>query len=475
MDSRLPQTMGIASLTGHWTSRKLLARGRGMPFDTVVDCDPEQVDPVSLNIKTRARVRIGKVKSQERRRSVDKRHVPGALRVLIGFLLLCLASACWAEARGETEAPLGKIEHMKGEVLVQRRNGLELRGEPGMALYPGDQITTGKLAEVQFVLPPGKQFRLGPEAQVSIDELSSSEGEDQQPVMRLVLGYLWSKIEKLRGRKAAFDLHTPTAVMGVRGTEFETVVSLDAASLVSVDEGRVELDADGETVIVEQGKMSEVEFDGKPSLPSPTVSKEMRDWQAWREKRVEGMMNNLPRIAPGLRHRFEQSALRAGKFAESVQEKGEGIRETMKEVRVAKQERDRPKVRVSARRLRDQAEEFRKTAARFRQGFNRFQTMSRLSIRLDLFVRENQARFPERQLAFIQAQFASIAEKREEVKELQGRSISTIREVFRQLKAFREEMVSPRDASGSTTSRFESRQSGGGDVLDLLTFSTCRG
>ena len=389
---------------------------------------------------------------------MDKRHVVSVFRVLIGFLLLSLASACWVEAREETEAPLGKIEHMKGGVSVQRRDGREAKGETGMALYPGDQITTGKLAEVQFVLPPGRQFRLGPEAQVSIDELSSSEGEDQQPVMRLVLGYLWSKIQKLTGRKTAFDLHTPTAVMGVRGTEFETVVSLDAASLVSVDEGKVELDADGETVIVEQGKMSEVEFDGKPSLPSLTVSKEKRDWQAWREKRVEGMMNKLPRMAPRLRHRFEQAAVRAERFAETVQERGEGIRETMQEVRAAKQERDRAKVRVSAERLRDQAKEFRKAAARFRQGFNRFQTMSRLSIRLDLFVRENQARFPERQLASIQADFASIAEKRGEVKESQGKSISTIREVFRELKAFREEMLSPRDGSGSTKSRFESRQ-----------------
>ena len=55
----------------------------------------------------------------ERRRSVDKRHVPGALRVLIKFLLLCLASACWVEARGETEAPLGKIEHIKGGCLFR--------------------------------------------------------------------------------------------------------------------------------------------------------------------------------------------------------------------------------------------------------------------------------------------------------------------------------------------------------------------
>ena len=387
---------------------------------------------------------------EERRRSMDKRHVLGAFRVLIGFLLLCIASACRVEARGETEAPIGKMEHMKGGVSVQRTDGRQVRGEPGMALYPGDQITTGKAAEVQFVLPPGRQFRLGPEAQVSIDELSSSEGDDQQPVMRLVLGYLWSKIEKLRGRKAAFDLHTPTAVMGLRGTEFETVVSLDAASLVSVDEGRVEVDADGETVLVEQGKMTEVEFEGKPSPPSPTVSEETRDWQAWREKRVEGTLQKLPRMAPRLRHRFEQAAVRAGKFAETVQERGDRMRETMQELRAAKQKRDRPKVRVSAERLREQAEEFKKMAARFRQAFNRFQVMGRLSIRLELFVRENRARFPERQLTFIQAQFVAIAEKREEVRESQGRAVSTIREVFRDLKAFREEMVPPREAPESS-------------------------
>jgi hypothetical protein len=422
-------------------SRKPVARG-GALFDAVVNCHAEEFDPVSLTIVAGAGVGAGKAKSGRRRRSVDKRHFLGVFRVLIGFLLLCLASACWAEARGEAEASLGKIERMKGEVLVKRSDGLEVRGEIGMDLYPGDQITTWKSAEVHFVLPPGRQFRLGPEAQVSIDELSSSEGEDQHPVMRLVLGYLWSKIEKLRGRKAVFDLYTPTAVLGVRGTEFETVVALDAATLVAVDDGRVAFNADGETVIVEQGKMSEVEFDGKPSLPSPTVFTQIRDWQAWREKRVEATVHKLPWMAPKLRHRFEQAAVRAEKFTEIVQERGEALRKAMQEVRAAKQDGDRSKVQTSAERLRDQAEEFKKGAARFRQAFNRFQVMSRLSIRLEIFVRENQARFEERQLAVIQAQFASIAEKREKAKESQGRSISTIREVFRELRAFREEMRS---------------------------------
>jgi hypothetical protein len=326
-----------------------------------------------------------------------------------------------------------------------------MRGEAGLSLYAGDQITTGKAAEVRFVLPPGRQFRLGPEAQVSIDELSSSgEGDDEQPALRLVLGYLWSKIERLKGKPAAFELHTPTAVLGLRGTEFDTVVSLDATSLVAVDEGKVEVDADGASVLLEQGKMTEVEFEEKPSPPSPAISKEARDWQAWREKRVEETLQKLPRMAPRFRHRFEQAALRSGNFAETVEIKGDTLRKTMQEVRAARQSRDRVRARDSMDRLREQTVEFKNMAARFRQGLNRFRVMGRLSIRLDHFVRENRSRFPERQLTFIQAQFAAIAEKREEVRESHRKAISTIQGVFRDHKAFREEMGFPRGAAGSS-------------------------
>jgi hypothetical protein len=364
------------------------------------------------------------------------------------LLLLCFFPPPCVESAGEKEAALGKMERLKGEVSVLRQDGCEVKGESGLALHAGDQITTGKGAEVHFILPPGRQFRLGPESQVSIDELSASEEEDQSPVLRLALGFLRSKIEKLTGKPVAFELHTPTAVLGLRGTEFDTVVSLDAASLVAVDEGKVEVDADGAMVLLDQGKMTEVEFEEKPSPPS-TFSRE-RDWQDWREKRVERSLQRLPRMVPRLRHRFEQAAVRAGKFAETVQVKGESMRETMREVRAAKQRRDRPRARESFERLREQVEEFRKMAARFRQGLNRFRVMGRLSVRQEQFVKENRTRFPERQVAFMQTQFAAIAQKREALKEAHGKAISTIQEVFRGLRAFREEMGPPRGAAGSS-------------------------
>ncbi|MBW2192697.1 MAG: FecR domain-containing protein [Deltaproteobacteria bacterium] len=34
-------------------------------------------------------------------------------------------------------------------------------------------------------------------------------------------------------------IHTPTAVVGVRGTEFDTVVAEDSSSAIAVDEGSV--------------------------------------------------------------------------------------------------------------------------------------------------------------------------------------------------------------------------------------------
>jgi len=366
------------------------------------------------------------------------------------LLLLCFALPSGAGAADGTETPVGKIELARGAVTILRADGREARGEQGLGLFPGDQISTGKAAEVRFNLPPGRQFRLAAEAQVSIDELSSSEGDEDPPVMRLVMGYLWSKIEKITRKTDGFEIYTPTAVLGVRGTEFETVVSLDAASVVAVDEGKVSVEADETAVLLEPGKMTEIGFEGKPSHPSPTVSKEVRDWQAWREKRVQGFTRKLPRMAPRLRHRFEQGAVRAGKFADTVRERGDGIRETMQKVREAKQQRDKPRIRESVERLREQTEEFKRMAARFRQALNRFRVMGRLSIRWEQFVKENSGRFPERQSAFLQAQFAAIAEKREEVKEAHVKAISAIREVFRDRKAFREEMITQKGAAESS-------------------------
>ncbi len=61
MEGQHPQTMGIAACSGHWAKGMPVARGKGVNYDTLMANDLQHVDPVSLNIETAARVRVGKV------------------------------------------------------------------------------------------------------------------------------------------------------------------------------------------------------------------------------------------------------------------------------------------------------------------------------------------------------------------------------------------------------------------------------
>ena len=342
------------------------------------------------------------------------------------------------------ETPIGEIDKVEGEVTVTRSDGRQITGSVGLSLYPGDQIATGEDAEVRFSLQEGGQFRLGEEAQMSVDELSGPEVEDDEPILRLVLGYLWSRLQKIKGQPGRLSLHTPTAVIGVRGTEFDTVVSLDATSVVAVDEGSVEVEAEDEKVTLNEGRMTEVEMDVKPAPPVRVIPKEKRDWQAWRKQRIKRLFKNLPRMAPKFRERFEAMVSRFTGFTDKIREASARLRKTMEKVRQAKKERNRKALGRSVRKLKMQVERFKKGAGRFRKSLNRVRVMGRISHRIEKFAAKNKARFSDQENATIESNLAAISEKRVQLRSTIRETISDIRKVFKELRELRREMRSMR-------------------------------
>ena len=79
----------------------------------------------------------------------------------------------------------------------------------------------------------------------------------------LFFGKLWNKISKKALRKKVFEVQTPTAVCGVRGTDFETASYEDGTMLVRVNSGQVEVDNETtrETLASNQG--TQVSFEQK--------------------------------------------------------------------------------------------------------------------------------------------------------------------------------------------------------------------
>ncbi len=80
-------------------------------------------------------------------------------------------------------------------------------------------------------------------------------------------GFLRAKVSKL-GKGSSFQVETPTAVAGVRGTEFSMDFDpVAGVSKVSVEEGKVAVAAEGKEVVVAQGQGTMVRKNEAPVAP----------------------------------------------------------------------------------------------------------------------------------------------------------------------------------------------------------------
>jgi hypothetical protein len=342
------------------------------------------------------------------------------------------------------EIPLGKIEKVTGPVNVLRSDGRQVRGAEGLFLFPGDQITTGKRGKVWFSLQKGRQFRLGEDAQMSLDELSGPEMEDDQPVLRLVLGYLWSKIQRIRQKPGMMEVHTPTAVLGVRGTEFDSVVSLDGTSVITVDEGSVELDAEDKKLILTENKMAQVEIAEKPTPPEPAIPKEKRDWPAWRKMRMKKFSHRLPQLVPRLCATYQRAENRFTRFTTKVQVASHRVTAAIEEVHKARRDRDRQRFAQSVKQLKSQMPQFKRMVANFRRALNRAYVKGIISYRIEQFVIQHREHFSDQEIATIESNLAVIAQKRMQIKHRARQTIARIRRTFKKLKELRIELTGVR-------------------------------
>ncbi|MCU0606215.1 MAG: FecR family protein [Candidatus Edwardsbacteria bacterium] len=101
-------------------------------------------------------------------------------------------------------------------------------------LYTGDSVRTGKGSRVELGYADGTVIRLGENSRLVI----RSQGSVRS--VGLLSGKFWAKVAKLSGG-SRFEVSSPTAVAGVRGTVFKVEVDRDSTSRVAVEEGEVEV------------------------------------------------------------------------------------------------------------------------------------------------------------------------------------------------------------------------------------------
>jgi len=134
------------------------------------------------------------------------------------LLLATLAAGLVASATG---AEIGQIKVSKGQVSIERR-GQVLPGTLGTRLEPSDILRTGPDGSVGVTMSDNSLLSAGPNSILSLDrydfDATSNQGRFDAQLKKGSLAVISGRIAKQNPE--AMTVRTPSAILGVRGTEF---------------------------------------------------------------------------------------------------------------------------------------------------------------------------------------------------------------------------------------------------------------
>jgi hypothetical protein len=157
----------------------------------------------------------------------------------------------------------GTIQHLSGTLFVQRADGSVRLLSERSEVRQGDTVTTERDSYAQVRFTDGAVVTLRPNTQVRLDTyrfVDAQPGNDNF-ALALLKGGL-RKVTGLigrRGTRAAFKLATPTATVGIRGTDF-SVIHVEAGTgaapgtYFTVNEGAIGLTSGGVEQLIGVGQ-----------------------------------------------------------------------------------------------------------------------------------------------------------------------------------------------------------------------------
>lgn len=133
-----------------------------------------------------------------------------------------------ANAMAGPDVSAGMIKISKGQVSVIR-TGSTLKVGVGDRIYAADKVRTGENSSVGITLKDNTLLSAGPNSVITIDKFSfntsTHAGAMSVGIKKGTLTVATGKIAKQTPE--SIDFHTPSSILGVRGTEFLIEVIAD--------------------------------------------------------------------------------------------------------------------------------------------------------------------------------------------------------------------------------------------------------
>jgi len=136
-------------------------------------------------------------------------------RITIALALFC----GWAVAANA--ADIGQVKIAKGQVTIERQ-GTTMPATVGARLQVADTVRTGADGSVGITMDDDSLLSAGPNSALSLDryafDSTTNQGRLDTSLNKGTLSVISGRIAKQSPN--AMTVRTPTAILGVRGTEF---------------------------------------------------------------------------------------------------------------------------------------------------------------------------------------------------------------------------------------------------------------
>jgi hypothetical protein len=190
-------------------------------------------------------------------------------------------------------AAVGEFTVVMGDVTLMRK-GRTIKPTVKTAIETKDVIVTGKSAMAKIALTDGSELTIAQRSKLEIKDYLFQK-QKRSASFSLSFGKLRSQVKKHFGRDSSYQVYTPTAVAGVRGSEFVSLVELagtqgtSQSTFYAVEETLTVYNPElaAQVVTVDAGNFTVVAAGSAPSAPaafSPAV--------------LEGVMGDLVSQVP---------------------------------------------------------------------------------------------------------------------------------------------------------------------------------
>lgn len=178
----------------------------------------------------------------------------------------------------------GTLMVVKGEVKVlSAKTKATGSAKVGLKVFEGDEILAGTDGRAKIVMSDRNVLNISPNSKIKISKYEN-DGQARNVEIQVDYGKVRASVQqKYDGEKNKFNIKTPTAVAGVRGTDFLTSYNRASRSATFITfEGSVAVGSLGaggailNPVYVNPGQQTEAKAGAAPEAPQPVPPETMK-------------------------------------------------------------------------------------------------------------------------------------------------------------------------------------------------------